>query len=95
MSANDKYDRPHAVSGRTSAVNPQDTMPQSRIKTPETNMRPGPGRTEGITTKGDGKSSFARAEGFRGKTAATRNRGPGRTGGITKTSDGKTSFERV
>lgn len=75
---------------------PQPTRPEpgQRIKTERATTKPGPGRTRGITTKSDGKSSFSREGGFRGKTARNHSSGT-TTGGITKSSDGKTSFKRV
>ena len=64
--------------------------PGQRGKTPGVTTKPGPGRTTNITQRGDGKSSFTRASGFRGKTA--RNMASGTTTDATKSADGKTSF---
>ena len=68
--------------------------PGQRIKTERVTTKRGPGRTANITKRGDGKSSFVRTGGFRGKTAANTSSGM-TTPGITKSSDGKTSFKRV
>ena len=67
--------------------------PGQRGKTAGVTTRPGPGRTANVTKRGDGKSSFTRTGGFRGKTAG--NTSSGTTTEATKSSDGKTSFKRA
>ena len=72
------------------ATNPS---PGQRIKTERVTTKPGSGKTANITTQSDGKTSFVRTGGFRGKTA--QNLSSGSTTDATKSSDGKTSFRRA
>ena len=95
MSHVDPYDRPRAVSGRTAAVNPQDTLPQERIKQPEITTKASGKTTEGITKSADGKTSFSRASGQGRQLDISRTASGMTTPNITKKADGKTSFKRV
>jgi len=76
-------------------VTPPDSLPQERVSQPEITTKAGPGKTTGITTAADGKSSFSTKEGQVKQPQISRAPGPGRTTGITKTADGKSSFKRV
>ena len=95
MAQSDPYDRPRAQPGRTAAVNPQDTIPQERIKQPEITTKASGKTTEGITTSADGKTSFSKASGHGKQLDISRKASGMTTPGITKSADGKTSFKRV
>ena len=95
MPQSDPYDRPRQKPGRSTEVNPQDTLAQPRIKQPEITTKASGKTTENITKSADGKTSFSRASGHLTQKDVSKSASGMTTPNITKKADGKTSFRRA